>query len=149
MAKLFSNIHPPVPYVTAPVGHGERFPRNPFGRFALRALFLQPPVPYGTAPVGHGERFPRNPFGRFAPKPVIFRFLSSKKNRAVPMTGRPVFIFIDHPLFGDRLVFRRQGFHRGPAKDVGNGTEAEDDEVACRFALKAKETKIRLTGIDK
>ena len=118
---------------------------------SLRTACTIPSTPshFVTAPVGHGERFPRNPFGRFAPKPVTFGLLSSEKNRAVSLTDRPVFIFIDHPLFGDRLVFRCQGLHRGPAKDVGDGTEAEDDEVACRFALKAKKTKIRLTGIDK
>ena len=56
----------PSHFVTAPVGHGERIPRNPFGRFALRTVYSTPSH-FVTAPVGHGERIPRNPFGRFAP----------------------------------------------------------------------------------
>ena len=55
-------IHPtPSPYGTAPVGHGERIPRIPFGRYALRARFIQPPVPTGQPRWGTGKGFPESP----------------------------------------------------------------------------------------
>ena len=60
------------------MGHGERFPRNPFGRFALRALFIQPPVASRQPRWDTGKGFPETPsvasrFAHFSSNPQSLR----------------------------------------------------------------------------
>ena len=45
------------------------------------------------------------------------------------------------------LVFWHERFEHEPAEQIGNCTVAEDDEIACGFALETEEVHLCLVGI--